>query len=87
MTARDPNDVVRLVTAPNPAQSHIWEQALQEEGIEAKVVGDYLEAGFGDVPGVRAEVWVHRNDLAAAENLLRRHQHTTGGTARTEEEE
>ena len=64
------DDVVRLATAANPAEAHIWEQALAEEGIRAKVVGDFLDAGIGDVPGMRAEVWVHRADLARAEQVL-----------------
>ena len=72
METRDPNDVVRLVTAPNPAIAHVWEQALRDEGIQAKVVGDFLDAGLGDMPQLQAEVWVHRNDVAAAEAILRR---------------
>ena len=71
MAERDPHDVVRLVTAPNPPMAHIWQQALAAEGIQSRVVGDYLDAGIGDVPGMTAELWVHRDDLAAAEAILR----------------
>ncbi|HKI38404.1 MAG TPA: DUF2007 domain-containing protein [Gemmataceae bacterium] len=68
----DPSeDVVRLATAPNPAQAHIWEQALREAGVRCKVVGDYLDAGFGDIPGMQAEIWVHRDELVRAEQVLR----------------
>ena len=67
--ARD--EIVRLATAANPLQAHIWEQALTEAGIPCKVVGDYLDAGVGDIPGLSAEVWVHRDDLARAEEILR----------------
>ena len=70
MPAENPDDVVRLATAQNPMQAHLWEQALRQAGIRCKVVGDYLEAGIGDIPGVRAEVWVHRDDLAQAEAIL-----------------
>ena len=70
MSAGSPDEVVRLATAQNPVQAHVWEQALREAGIRCKVVGDYLEAGIGDIPGVRAEVWVHRDDLAQAEAIL-----------------
>ncbi|HEV3257125.1 MAG TPA: DUF2007 domain-containing protein [Gemmataceae bacterium] len=70
MADRDPQDVVRLRTAPNPPTAHIWQQALAAEGIQSEVVGDYLDAGFGDVPGVSAELWVHRDDVAAAEAVL-----------------
>jgi hypothetical protein len=74
MAERDPDDVVRLVTAPNPVQAHIWEQALREAGIASRVVGDYLDAGLGDLPGVRAELWVHRDDVERAQAVLRRGQ-------------
>ena len=70
MPAENPDDVVRLATAQNPMQAHLWEQALRQAGIRCKVVGDYLDAGIGDIPGVRAEVWVHRDDLAQAEAIL-----------------
>ena len=29
-------DIVRLVTAPNPMQAHIWRQALESEGIRCR---------------------------------------------------
>ena len=28
------------------------------------MLGDYLNAGFGDIPGLSAEVWVGTSDLA-----------------------
>ncbi len=70
MAERDPRDVVRLTTAANPVQAHLLEQALEAEGIRCQVVGDYLDAGIGDIPGVRPEIWVHRSDLAAAQAVL-----------------
>jgi Putative prokaryotic signal transducing protein len=71
---RTQDDIVRLATATNPLQAHIWEQALKEAGIPCRVVGDFLDAGVGDIPGVQAEVWVHRDDLARAEEVLRQGQ-------------
>jgi hypothetical protein len=71
MSTAESDDIVRLVTATNPAQAHIWEQALRDAGIQCRVVGDYLDAGVGDIPGVRAEVWVHRDDVARAEAVLK----------------
>src|SRR2546429_348302 len=65
---------VRLATAANPFEAHLWEQALKDEGIKSHVVGDYLDAGVGDVPGLYPEVWVHEDDLARAQEILRRHQ-------------
>jgi hypothetical protein len=79
----DKEDIVCLTTANNPAQAHLYCDALQEEGIRCKVVGDYLDAGLGDVPGIRAEVWVHRDDLERAKAILETHQ---GQAGRDEEE-
>ena len=70
--SRDTSDeVVRLTTTSNPAQAHILEQTLNAEGIRATVVGDYLDAGVGDIPGVQPEVWVRREDLARALEVLK----------------
>jgi len=70
-----PDDIVRLATATNPQEAYLWQQALSEEGIQARVVGDLLDAGVGDVPGIRPEVWVHRNDAERARALLAAHEH------------
>ena len=55
--------------------------------MRCKVVGDYLDAGIGDIPGLRAEIWVHKEDVAAARRCLTRA--ATGETtpARTRQEE
>jgi hypothetical protein len=74
MATEHEDDIVRLVTASNPAQAHIWQQALRDANIKSRVVGDFLDASFGDIPGVRAEIWVHRDDLARAEEVLRQGQ-------------
>jgi hypothetical protein len=66
------HDLVRLTTAINPLQAHIWRQALQEEGIRCQVLGDYLDAGVGDIPGIEAEVWVEAADVGRAEAIILR---------------
>ena len=81
MSANPSDDIIRLVTADNPAQAHLWEQALRQAGVRCKVVGDYLDAGIGDIPGLRAEIWVHKQDVARAEQVMRELQE-----ARDEEE-
>lgn len=68
------DDIVRLTTANNPQDAHVIQQALEEAGIRARTVGDYLDSGLGDVPGIQAEVWVHRDDLERAEALLADHR-------------
>jgi hypothetical protein len=77
------DNVVRLLTANHPAQAHLWRAALEEEGIQAKVVGDYLDAAIGDIPGARAELWVHRDDAERALAFIEAHPET----AAAEEEE
>jgi hypothetical protein len=86
MASPDPDDIVRLATAPNPAQAHIWQQALENEGISSRVVGDYLDAGVGDIPGLTAEIWVHRDDLERAQEVLRRGQEVPDEGPSPEEE-
>ena len=84
MSTEQPKDIVRLATATHPVQAHIWEQALRAEGIRCKVVGDYLDAGLGDLPNISAEVWVHRDDLPRAEEILRRGQQVAAEEAEEE---
>jgi hypothetical protein len=64
------DDIVRIATARNPAEAHIWQQALSDEGIKSQVVGDFLDAGLGDIPGMRAELWVLQSDAERAQQIL-----------------
>jgi len=79
MFARTPKEgethhLVRLTTAANPFQAYVWQQALQEQGIRCQVLGDYLDAGIGDIPGIEAEIWVEAADLERAAAILREHR-------------
>ncbi len=78
-------DIVRVATASNPVEAYVWKQALEEEGIPCKVVGDLLEAGIGDVGGIRPEVWVRRTDLERAGAFLEAHMNREA--PETEEDE
>jgi hypothetical protein len=86
MNSESQHDVVRLASAANPALAHIWQQALEQEGIRCQVLGDYLDAGFGDIPGLSAEVWVETADVARAEAILREHQDRSEEAAQPEDE-
>jgi hypothetical protein len=77
------DEIIRLFTDLHPAQAHVWCSALEEEGIPAKVVGDYLDAGFGDIQGVRAELWVPAADAQRAQAII--DAHTPTATAAEEE--
>jgi len=83
--AADQHDLVRLAAAANPFQAHIWQQALEQEGIRCQVLGDYLDAGLGDIPGLSAEVWVENADLARAEAILGKYRDRSEVAAQPEE--
>jgi len=85
MNAKDQHDIVRLAAAANPFQAHIWQQALEQEGIRCQVLGDYLDAGIGDIPGISAEVWVTAADVARAEEILREHKGRYGEDGRSDD--
>jgi hypothetical protein len=70
MHSTDHHEIARLATAANPFQAHVWQQALEQEGIRSQVLGDYLDAGIGGIPGIGAEVWVEAADLGRAQAIL-----------------
>jgi hypothetical protein len=79
-------EIVCVAHATTPTQAHIWQNALEQEGISCEVVGDYLEAGMGGLQSMRAEIWVHRKDLEKAQAILEVEQ-TPGEEAEEEKEE
>jgi hypothetical protein len=81
------DDVVRLATASNSEEAHLWQQALADEGVEARVVGGSLEATFGDMSGTSPEVWVHRRDYEKARAFLDAHHGAADADTETETEE
>lgn len=66
--------LIRLSTAPNPALAHIWANTLRGQGIHCQVVGDFLDAGLGDISGVQSEIWIRSHDQTRAQEVLERHQ-------------
>jgi hypothetical protein len=70
-------DFVRLTSAPNSFEAGIWQQALQDAGIRCEVLGDYLEAGIGNLPGMSVELWVEAANLTRAQEILREHQNNS----------
>ena len=80
------DDVVRLAEADNSAEAYVWKQALADEGIESRVVGGDLEAGFGDISPVRPEVWVHRADYERARAFLEAHRGAAAESPEADEE-
>jgi hypothetical protein len=68
------DDIVKLTSAANPMEAHLFQQVLADDGIKSQVVGDFLDSGIGNIPGVQAEVWVHRDDIERAAKALERHR-------------
>lgn len=85
MKSEDQHELVRLASAANPFQAHVWQQALEEKGIRCQVLGDFLDAGLGDIPGLSAEIWVQDSDLTRAEAILREHRTSPGEDIRPDE--
>jgi len=72
MTER-PDDLVK-VTAGELLAIQVLGNALSDAGIQARVVGGDLTAGIGSALPDPAELWVHRNDVAAAEGVIAGHR-------------
>jgi hypothetical protein len=70
MFDRHGDDVVRLVTASNPQEAHLWRQALEDQGIRCRV--DEYFGGFAVVPPAYPvpELWVHQEDAERAQSIL-----------------
>jgi hypothetical protein len=67
------DDVVRLTTG-HPAELRLLGQTITDAGIHCRLVGGDLDATLGGMIGAVAELWVHRNDLERAEEVMRQHQ-------------
>lgn len=68
------DDIVRVGTASSVPEAYAWRQALQDEGINCKVVGEYLGVGgFGTIAAgnIAPEVWVHASDIDRARSILK----------------
>lgn len=69
------NRVIRLVTAANLQEASVWVQALEEEGICCRLVGDIL-GNYGVFQGAMCpEIWVLKKDEEQARILLESHHH------------
>ena len=85
MSTMGEDEVVRAITTPNYIQAHIWEQALRDAGIRCRVDGDELVTGVG-LPGMPAEIWVHKEDLDRAREILDKLEATHSEETKEDEE-
>ncbi|MER3415762.1 MAG: hypothetical protein C4297_06060 [Gemmataceae bacterium] len=82
--SQESRKIARLVRVPTAQEAHLLCQLLADAGIEARVVGDYLDAGFGSLHTIPAEVWVYEDDLERAREVLQRQRHDSGADATDE---
>ncbi|HVS34778.1 MAG TPA: DUF2007 domain-containing protein [Gemmataceae bacterium] len=80
------DDIIRLATAADPAEAAAMQEALEEEGIPCKVLGELLDSGFLDPQSARPEVWVHRNDLERAVAAIEAQRRAAAEDAEPEED-
>lgn len=65
------NEVVR-VAAGEMVVMELYKQGLTDAGIDARVVGESLEASFGTALPQSVELWVHQSDEARAREVIDR---------------
>jgi hypothetical protein len=66
-------DIVEIYRAANPFEAHAVANALLAEGINARVVGDFLSGAAGGLPITQITapcVWVRKEDEAKARHIL-----------------
>jgi hypothetical protein len=71
--ALDPNEVVKVYSGSYVA-AEAYQNALEEAGIESKVVGDSLLAGLGSAIPNSIEIWVHQKDAEKALAAITRYE-------------
>ena len=64
------HDEVVKIASGELVQIEMYQQALQDAGIESRVVGDALEGSFGTALQNSIELYVKQSEFARAEKLL-----------------
>ncbi len=62
-----------VFSARDPVEAHLLRAVLESEGIEAKVMGEFLYLARGGVPfdnHTEPSVWVSDEDLARARGIV-----------------
>lgn len=71
--ALDPNEIVKVYGGPFVA-AEAYQNALEEAGIESKVVGDALLSSFGSAIPNSIEIWVHQKDAEKAVAVIEKYE-------------
>lgn len=69
-------EVREVYSARNAPEAQFIKAALEDAGIEARVVGDHLQNAVGDLPAVAIspQVWVRGEDYARAREIIHQRQ-------------
>jgi hypothetical protein len=67
--SRDPNDVVKVFSG-SLAEVEGCREALQEAGIESRLVGTALTSLFGGAIPDTVELWIHQGDAEKATKAI-----------------
>lgn len=72
MSDATPTELIVACRTANVAQAHAIAARLNNAGVEARVVGEFLKGGYGLTAGGMSdvEVWIAKSDRAAAEALI-----------------
>ena len=63
--------MIRVYSAKDIMEAHIVSGLLESRGIPAKVSGDYLQGGIGELPAMDLiVVWVNDEDVQAARKII-----------------
>lgn len=84
--SNDPHDVVK-VAAGEMVVIELYKQGLADAGIEARVMGESLDASFGTAIPNSVELWVHRSDALRAQAVLQQMEEVRGKPPVAEKEE
>ena len=70
------SELHEVYSAANTQEAHLIKAALEEVGIEARVVGDHLQNAVGDLPAVAIapRVWVRTEKFDQARKIITDHQ-------------
>ena len=68
--SNDPHDVVKVAVG-EMIEIELFKQALADAGIEARAMGETLDASLGTALINSVELWVHRSDAVRAREIIR----------------
>lgn len=67
--------MIKVYQAQNIAEAHILSGLLRSEGVDARVDGEYLQGGVGELPATDfASISVPEDQVAVAQEIIRQYE-------------